>query len=252
MAKMTLLEIVQNILTAMESDYANSIGDSTESAEVADVVKETFFDIVNNVLDLPEHKQLINLTGLGDTTHPNYLKLPDNVKSIEWFKYNKETTTDTDLNYGDVRYLEPAEFLVRVNSRRESDTNIVPYTDFGAGTILVQNDKHPELWTSFDDLYIVCDSFDNTVDNTLQQSKSLCYGITEPTWTHEDTFVPDLDAAFFPLLLEEAKSACFINFKQVTNVKSEQRARRQITRIHNKKHRMDQDRHARQPNYGRK
>jgi hypothetical protein len=252
MAKMTLLEIVQNILSAMESDYANSIGDSVESAEVADVVKETYFDLINNVLDVPEHKQLINLTGLGDTSHPNYLKLADNVKKIDWFKYNKETADDPDQNYQSVDYIAPEDFIIKTNGRRESDTNIVLINDFGAGQLLIQNDKHPEFWTSFDDLYIVCDSFRTASDNTLQQSKSLCWGSLEPSWTVSDSFVPDLDSHLFPLLLEEAKATCFTNFKQVSNVKSEQRARRQLTHIHNKKHRIPIDRHARQPNYGRK
>jgi hypothetical protein len=252
MAKMTLLEIVQNILSAMESDYVNSLSETTEGLEVADVVKETYFDLINNVLDLPEHRQLINLTGLSDTSHPNYLKLPDNVKRIEWFKYNKETATDTDLNYQPITYLEPHEFIMRVNSREESDADVTAYSDFAAGQLLIDTSKHPDFWTSFDDLYIVCDSYLSSLDNTLQQSKSLCYGVTEPTWTVSDSFYPDLDADLFPLLLEEAKATCFVNFKQVANTKSEQKARRQLTRIHNRKHRIRDDRHARQPNYGRK
>jgi len=251
MAKMTLLDIVQNILSAMDSDYANSIGDSVEADQIATVVRETYFDLINNVLDLPEHKEIISLTGLGDTSHPNYLKLPDNVKRIDVFRYDKATATDTDLQYKDITFLEPLVFQSRFNGRNESDTDVVSITDFAAGKILIEDDKHPNFWTTFDDLYIVCDSYDKTLESSLQQSKTFCYGLTEPVWTHDDTFIPDLDANLFPLLLEEAKTTSFINFKQVSNVKSEQKARRQLTQVHNKLHRRKVSNVDRQPDYGR-
>ena len=47
----------------------------------------------------------------------------------------------------------------------------------------------------------------------------------------EDDFVPPLDANLFPLLLAESKGVCFINLKQVSSSKEEQRARRQRIRM---------------------
>ena len=41
--KMTLLDITQSILSAMDSDYANSIGDTVEAEQVATIVKETYY-----------------------------------------------------------------------------------------------------------------------------------------------------------------------------------------------------------------
>ncbi len=251
MAKMTLIDMTQNILSAMDSDYANSIGDSVEADQIATVIRETYYDLINNILDLPEHKEIISLTGLADAAHPNYLQLPAIVKSIDIFRYDKQTTTDTDIQYKDICFLEPLVFQNRFNGRNESDSNVVAISDFNAGSLLIVNDKHPDFWTSFDDLYIACDSFDNTIDSTLQNSKTFCYGLTEPGWTHDDTFIPDLDTDKFPLLLEEAKSTCFVNFKQVTNVKSERKARRQLTSGQNKLHRRKVDNLGRQPDFGR-
>ena len=88
MAKQTLLDMVQNILSAMDSDYANSIGDSVEADQVATIVKETYFDLITNVLDIPEHKEILTLTALGDSSHPNYLQLPSDVFNIDYFRYN--------------------------------------------------------------------------------------------------------------------------------------------------------------------
>lgn len=251
MAKMTLLDMTQNILSAMDSDYANSIGDSVEADQIAVVIRETYYDLINNVLVLPEHREIISLTGLGDSAHPNYLKLPDNVKVIDIFRYDNATLTETDLDYRDVEFLEPLVFQNRFNGRTEADSDVVAISDFAAGKLLIENDKHPDFWTTFDDLHIVCDSFNNTVDSTLQNSKTFCYGLTEPAWTHNDEFIPDLDSDKFPLLLEEAKSTCFINFKQVTNVKAERKARRQLTSGQNKLHRRKVDNLGRQPDFGR-
>jgi hypothetical protein len=250
--KMTLLDITQSILSAMDSDYANSIGDTVEAEQVATIVKETYYYLINNILDLPEHKEIISLTALADTNHPTYFTIPSNVKRIELFRYNRATASDTDLNYGTVEYITPIEFQNLVNMRKESDSAVIKYSDFSAGSLLIQNDKHPDYWTSFDDNYIVCDSFLSSLDSTLQASKTFCYGLTEPTWTHSDNFIPDLDSHLFPLLLEEAKSAAFVYLKQVSNPNSQSRARKQLTQLYNSKHRVPRNRHDEQPNYGRR
>lgn len=46
MAKLTLLDIVQDILSDMDSDTVNSITDSVESLQIAQIVKTTFFEII--------------------------------------------------------------------------------------------------------------------------------------------------------------------------------------------------------------
>jgi len=251
MAKMTLIDMTQNILSAMDSDYANSIGDSVEADQIATVIRETYYHLINNILELPEHREIINLTGLGDTSHPNYLKLPDNVQRIDIFRYDKATAADTDTQYKNIDFLEPLVFQDKFNGRNESDSDVVAINDFAAGKILIEDDKHPNFWTTFDDLHIVCDSYDKTLESSLQQSRTFCYGLTEPTWTHDDVFIPDLDSHLFPLLLEEAKATCFVNFKQVANIKSEQKARKQLTQVHNKKHRRKVDNLDKQPDFGR-
>jgi hypothetical protein len=85
----------------------------------------------------------------------------------------------------------------------------------------------PSFWTSFDDDYIVCDSYDAQVDDTLQSSKTQVLAYMEPLWVHNDTAVPDLPSEAFPALLEEAKSTAFLVLKQMANQKAEAKAQRQ-------------------------
>jgi len=92
--------------------------------------------------------------------------------------------------------------------------------------LYIRNDKNPRYYTSFDDQYIICDSYDASVDTTLQTNKTRCWGTVTPTFSLTDDFVPDIDEVLFPYLLAEAKSACFSLFKAGSDPKVEQAARR--------------------------
>ena len=46
MAKLTVLEIVQNILSDLNSEEVNSISDTIEADQVAEIVKTTYLDLV--------------------------------------------------------------------------------------------------------------------------------------------------------------------------------------------------------------
>ena len=75
MRKMTLLEMVQNIASALETDEVNSISDTTESLQIAEVIRETFDELFTNT-DVPEHMGLVALESVSDLDSPNYLRIP--------------------------------------------------------------------------------------------------------------------------------------------------------------------------------
>ncbi len=105
--------------------------------------------------------------------------------------------------------------------------NVIEVTDFSGSKLLITNNQPPMYWTSFDDTYIVCDSYDADVDSTLQNSKTQCLAYVETVWEHTDEFVPNLPAEAFAALEEEAKSTAFITLKQMVNTKAEQKSARQ-------------------------
>ncbi len=84
----------------------------------------------------------------------------------------------------------------------------------------------------------------------LQKSKVQCYGEIVPSWTHSNTFTPNLDAKHFTLLLNEAKAQAFIELKQQANPKAEKRARRGWIQAQRTKKSIGPD--ARYTAYGRK
>lgn len=242
--KMTLLQMVQSIMSDMESDAVTSITDTPESEQVASTARDVYFQMITNKI-IPEHYSLHQLT-TASTSAKVFMKIPDTVARVETIKYDKILTGETRLNYGDVCYMDPDVFLDRALANDTTDTDVTTAQDPTSGlTIHVRSDAAPSYWTSFDDEYIVFNSFDSSVDaNGLVGTKTLCRGKIIPTWTMADAFVPDIDENLFPLLLAEIKSTCFVNLKQTANPKIEKQARQQKVSIQNAKFRTKKSQEA--------
>jgi len=239
MPKMTVLEMVQDILSDMDSDEVNSISDTVESMQVAQVIKTTFYEIIDGVDVWPHLETLVQLEGLGLTAKPTHMQLPETLSFIEWIKYNKRTATDTKDKYTTVAYKSPSDFMDYLNLRDSSASTTTVVTDFSSVSLNIRNDYAPTYWTSFDDDYIVFDSHDSAVDTTLIASKTQAHGPRDVSLTLTDGAVPDLPSNAFSYLLAEAKSTCFNTLKQSANAKEEQKSKRQRYRLSNTKHRID-------------
>lgn len=250
MAKRTLLDMTQKILSSMDSDEVDSITDTSEATQVAEIIENTFYDLVAESV-IPEHRQLINLQGSATTARPTHMTLPDGVDSVIWVMYNIETTADSDLDYRPVEYKDPFEFLDFINGRSEAETNVTKVVDT-VGNFLIRTDKMPEFFTTFDDQTLIFDSYDSAEESTLTGSRTLCLGRSLPTFSLSDTFIPDIDDHLFPLLYNEAKSQCFEDLKQTVNRKAEQRARKLRTLNHRSRNRVDFSNSPARPDYGRK
>lgn len=225
--KLTLLDYVQNILSAMSADEVNSISDNPESLQVAEIVKTAFFNIVARA-GLPEQKKLFQLDASLSNLQPTLMLVPQGIKSIEWIKYYDSTASA--LMYKYVTILPIQQFSDYVNGYNAADANVdtLNFTvDSETFLFNYKNDTTPRYCTIISDFYAIFDSFDNTVDSTLQSHKTQCYGETEPLWEMVDNFIPTLDEAQVPLLLNEAKSLAYFELKQTPHVKAEQEAKRQ-------------------------
>lgn len=252
MAKLTLLDYVQNILSALSSDEVNSIGDSPESLQVAEIVKTTFFNIVARA-GLPEQKKLFQLDSSLSALQPILMTVPEGVKSIEWIKYFDADTNAKMYKY--VTILPIQQFSDYVNGYNVTDTNVdtMSFTvDSETFLFNFKNDTTPRFCTVISDFYVIFDSFNNVLDDTLQSSKTQCYGETAPTWVMEDSFIPVIDEEQVPLLLNEAKSLAYFELKQVPHVKAEQEAKRQWSSLQKDKSIDNKPSYFDQlPNYGR-
>ena len=231
--KLTLLELVQQILNKLNSDEVNSIGDTVESLQIANEVKTTYYDMIGNI-ELPYQYNLIPFEASLDTARPTHMIIPDNVDNFKWIQYNQGTAAEPD--YVEVDYLTPEQFILRVSSYNDTG-DVLTVQDYGGSYIVVGTADHPKYYTLFDDIHVVFDSYDNTVENTLQESKVRAFGQTIPTWSMTDDFIPDLPAKHFPQLLAEAAQASMAYWKQTNSPIDQMRARRQYVRHFNNRNR---------------
>lgn len=248
MAKMTLLEMTQDILSDMDSDEVNSINDSVESLQVAQIIKTTYYNIIDG-RDYDFLYELFQLENSGTTNRPTHMKLPETIIDLKYIKYNTRSSTDTKDIYTKVKYLMPEDFMDLVDKRDSSKSDVTVVTDTTGISINIKNDKAPEYFTSFDDEYLVFDSYDSNLESTLVNSKTQCHGKRSVAFNIIDSFTPDLPAQMFSYLLAEAKSVSFATLKQMANAKAEQVSVSQKRRMSQDAWRLKNGIHY--PHYGR-
>lgn len=202
-AKMTLLEIVQDVLNDMDSDEVNGIADTVEATQIANICRSVYYDVITTV-DLPEHAELMTVTGLSDSTKPNFMDA-NSITEIKELRYNVSETAG-ELSYKLIDFIPPNEFIQKIVKRDTTASEVIIVTDPTSGISLpILNNKMPDYYTSFDDRYLCFDSYDSTIDSTLQTSKTMVFGIKIPSFTMSNSAVPDMDDTIFPYYLAEVK-----------------------------------------------
>lgn len=221
----TLLEMVQDILMDLESDEVTSISDTYEAEQVAGILKSTYYDIIHR-----RHwgflRRAVGLESPGTNETPTMLRMTDATTRIEVVRYNAKgccTCTGRD-NWRRITWLDPEEFLDKVLQFESTCSNVeeMPLKLGDSATcvlsdnkIKIMNDKPPQYWTSFDDEYIVMDSYCKQTEDTLNNTNTIVWGEVIPDFTISDDFVADLPTRFYPLWENEAKVKAFYNLKGV-------------------------------------
>lgn len=245
--KMSLLDIVQSVLSSMDSDNVNDIADTTESRQVAEVAKEVYYELMS-YNDWDHLYRWMEMDNLSDQSRPNYLVIPDDVGRVDYLKYEVTKNGDLSRSIQELTFKSVKDFISLVHNRSSSEQNIQVVTNEQGVDMFIYNDRYPSYWTSFDNTHIVCDAYNSHDDNTLVGSKSSAWCRVTPKWLPTNTFVPDLPIEFFPAYLAEVKSTCHLYFKQSISEKDEQKARRGLAHVRRKER---FDRGSSWVNYGR-
>jgi hypothetical protein len=248
MAKMTLLEVCQEILSDMNSDNVNSINDTIEAQQVVQIAKRTYLNMINERI-LPHTATFFNLTALVNPSKPTHVRIEDNVIRVESIKYDCRKEVSDPVDPKEIEYMAPKDFAEYVMARNPANPNVETVLD--TLPLFILNDQAPSYWTSFDDQTIIFDSYNSDVDSTIQSSKCYAYGEIEPAWTATDDFIPDIPAKMFPYFVSETKSMCFYTIKEAPHQKVEQHATRQRSWLSGEKYRAGGSRIT-FPSYGRK
>src|SRR5258707_607737 len=215
MAEQTLLTIVQNILSAMDADEINSISDTTEASQVAQIVQNKYYDIVSSYAGFTLIINVSSTIGSG-TSYSWTITAAGNAIAAPGYVY--------------VTILPLDQFMDMMNRFNPSDLDVFSYQFKEGGnnfTFYYKNDHRPTWCTVLANQFVIFDTFDLSQDDTLQASKTLCYGQIVPPFLLTDLFVPPLNDQQFPLLLNESKMLAFLELKQMPHPIADREIRRQ-------------------------
>jgi hypothetical protein len=246
--KMTLLDIVQDIENDIDGDEVSSINETTESQQIAQIVKSTYYAMMSN-RNWPHLKRPVQVDASGDPALPTHMSLQQEITELVFLNYNKVKDGETRKRYEPIGWLEPDDFLVKLNRLNNDEDNVDIIIDPSGVELAIMNDRAPTHYTSFDDDMLVFNSYDSLVDTTLQSSKVQAHAYVAPQWSMQDDFIPDLPDEAFTALLEEAKSRASLKLNQQEDVKAEGESRRQQRWLSRKAWRAHGG--IRYPNYGR-
>lgn len=247
--KMTLLELTQDILSDMDADEVNSIDDTPEAAQVAQIIKSTYFAMMSS-RNWPHTRKRITLESPGILAQPTHMKVPENTKELIVINYDVRKEKTGNPEYKEMKYQSPEAFLRRSNSLKLDNANVISVKDHTGVEFLVQNNKAPQYFTSFNDEVVIFDSYNVDVEDTLKNAKTQVLAFVIPEWNHVDEFVPDLPEEAFPSLLEQAKAKASLKLKQELDREAKEEAIRQRRWLSRKAWTVEGG--IQYPNYGRK
>lgn len=249
----TLLKIVQDILSAMDSDEVNSIGDTVESRQVATVVETVYRNILSRT-EFPEHYTVFEIKASGDPDKPNLMTVPKSVDNIQWLKYN----IPEEKRAVDLKYLPPTVFLdynLNLGQTYRDDITVSSYTIYIEDTsipVFYRNDDNPYSYTFIPGIGVLFDAVDLRNTDTLQKNNTIAYGRKSYDFELEDDFIPPLDTTHFNLLFQESKALAFAELKQTSHAIAEKSARDSRIHAQRRKDQSNQSEFRRTlPNYGR-
>ena len=244
--KMTLLEIVQSVLSSLDSDPVNDINE-VEADQIALVAREVYNELAAYA-DWAKDKVTTQLESVIDVNRPNYLKIPDDIIDIQELHYESTLDGETKRTMRELTYCTPNDFLNKVFGRDITQTEVIEVEDFEGWDMWIYNERPPTYYTSFDDTYIITDAYDSEVETTLHSEKSVVNATRSKTFLLANNFIPPMPPDQFPAYLARVKEKAWF-YDNRTNTVDRNEASRGLARLRRINQRVDQD--AKPRNYGR-
>ena len=219
--KYNLLELVQRVAEYCCAGTVNSINDTRESQQIANIVKETYYDLIQRN-ELEVRYSLFRLQNLTDTEKPTYLVMPDRAWTIDLLRYKRKTTGTLK----DLEYKEPLKFIEDSLYLNPQEQYVKQCTDYTEAVFNVRTDREPSCYTILNDKYIVFDSYVASEQHTLVDENFICYGRYFPDFELKDDFIPDLSTQQFSILLSNAKVNADYELKEHSNPLEMNRAKK--------------------------
>ncbi|QDP51656.1 MAG: hypothetical protein Tp1100MES1331091_24 [Prokaryotic dsDNA virus sp.] len=224
----TLLYTVQRVMEKLNLDPVNSISDSEDALLVSREAETTFYDMLTRG-EWKQNLELLKVESVSELSSPTVLRLPDNVSTIKSVRYDCTYPSEKkDIRV--IKWVSPEDFLTKSYSLN-TDMDAVQESTVSGHILLIENNRMPLYYTSFDNEHLVFDAYVKDLEDTLNAAKTTCYGETIPEWVEEDTFTIPLQDNLYPLFLAALTSACSMYLNSEISQEDERRAARGISRI---------------------
>ena len=228
----TLLKMVQDTLSLMDSDEVNSISDTIESEQIA-VCYRTIYDQIVTEYGVPSKNKTIRIGATDDSTNgKTRLFLNHALMSIDTIQYDNRSAASDPPLYREATVLTNREFLDKTINLDTSGSTLLeqtwPNTDIKFG---VYNNKAPKYVTLVEERILIFDAYDSDVDSSnLLESKSRVSGEVSDALTIDDTTNVTLPGELLNLLETNATELAFDLYKQTTPAKIVNLARKSRVR----------------------
>jgi hypothetical protein len=193
--KLTLLEIVQDMLVATDSENVSSVGETEDAGMCVNIANREFEKLISKF----RWRHTRALSKLEVTSNKNEMTLPSTAVAVD--PYSIYYAGDR------VYWMEPDSFLSMTLTRLTSESNITEVNN-----VHVYTDRNPTYFTSFDDSTLVFDAYPNASGLTKADTDVIVY--TQPTSRlTSDAEYFDLPAQAFPALVQRCISKAILEIK---------------------------------------
>jgi len=194
MPSTTFLNIINTVLSSIDSQQVSKVDATVESEQVADIINRCYLEI----LTLKDWDFLKKEGKLIPTyTKPNLMKLPDDCYNCLFVKYNKKR----------IKYLKPDEFRNLIDSRSSGNIN-----DDG-----IYIDRDPSYYTSFDNTVLVFDSYNSAEGVNLLESNSYVLYIKAIDELAGEDDIIEMPYRMIPVLVDYAIAKAMYELKNDIN-----------------------------------
>ena len=193
--KLTLLEMVQDMLTATDSENVTGVGQTEDAGMCVNIANREFERLISNF----RWRHTRTLGKLEVTSNLNEMVLPNTAIALDPF---------TMYYAGDkVYWMEHDRFLAYTITRATSESNITEVNNTH-----VYTDRNPQYFTSFDDLTIVFDSYPNASGLLKANTDVMLYDHPTSRLTADAEYF-DLPPQAFPALTHRCVARAILEIK---------------------------------------
>lgn len=230
MSKKTLLRVVQDYLTYVDGFQVDSIFDSEESTQAAQIAEHVFNTIVDKNRDQMCSTVVRSLDASTDGDLPCVLRVPSEIRRIHnseiWYNVHKTG----GVQWHRVQFIDPVDFLALASG----STNDAPDTEvqhINGVPFIICNKKDPDYCTTFDDKTIVFDSYNSDIDTTLQESKTKVIATEAPVFLLQDDFLIPLPERMLSGYTDTVINECAVALRSVGNPNVARRANQFLSKM---------------------